>query len=316
MTYGKSHFLASTPGATLALGLLLLGSAGSVAHAGEVHAGANVVGAGGASTALIGDNSAVTGSPAMLALTERYDGLGLGTLGPVGALSAGLSAVDSRTNTLALGLAYRRGQISLPLTEDDLPGWVVPGEEPTNREFSDDLTLALAVPLADRKVSIGLNGTMLWWKRERRGRGFTGNLDLGLAIAPAELFTVALNGRNLLTMVKDEDLPLAGVLGVRVGDREALQGLIDVSLQAGSGASLSFGLDGSTGPATYRVGYAWDGLSQQHRATWGLGVINEAGGFEYAMQVPVTGNPHGFAGVVHAISVRITPPPFEPEMPR
>lgn len=274
------------------------------------------MGAAGASSALIGDNSAVTGSPALIALTERYDGLGFGVLGPVGGFEGGLSAVDSRTSAVAMGLAYRRAQISLPVTDDDLPGWLVPGEEPTNREFSDDLTLAVAVPMADRVVSLGVNGTFLWWKRERRGRGFSGNLDLGLALAPHELVTVALNGRNLLYMVEDEDLPMSGVLGLRVGDREAFQGLMDLSYSEGSGLTGRFGLDGSVGPTTYRAGYAWDALASQHQVTWGLGVVNEAGGFEYAMQVPVTGNPHGFAGVVHVVSVRVSPPPLEPELPR
>ena len=67
----------------------------SPAFAGEAHLGANTVATGGASTAYPSDNSAVSASPGMLALTERYDGMGFAALGPV-ALGHGLVAGDGQ----------------------------------------------------------------------------------------------------------------------------------------------------------------------------------------------------------------------------
>ena len=103
--------------------LPLLLSITSPALASEAHLGANTVATGGASTAYPSDNSAVSASPGMLALTERYDGMGLASLGPGLDYRLSGSAVDSRTARTAFGLSYRRTQNNLPLTSADLPGW-------------------------------------------------------------------------------------------------------------------------------------------------------------------------------------------------
>ncbi|TNE91471.1 MAG: hypothetical protein EP330_05115 [Deltaproteobacteria bacterium] len=316
MSHRKHRALGLAAAWSASLGVALTLVVGSPAVASEAHLGANTVATGGASTALPKDNSAITGSPGAMALVERYDGMGFGSIGPASALRYGLSAMDSRTGSVAFGIAYRRGQVNLPITDADLPGWIEPGTEPTNKEFTHDLTVALGAPIADRKLSVGVNGTFLWWKRERRGQGFSGNADLGIAAAPHELFSAALTGRNLLFMLDDEDMPLAGVLGLRVGSVDTVHGLVDVEVAEGSGLTLRAGVDGSAGPSRMRAGYAWDGVLEQHQVSWGLGIENEAGAFEYAMRVPLTNNDRGVGGLLHTISVRVYPPPLEPEMPR
>ncbi|MCO4745966.1 MAG: hypothetical protein KC912_14320 [Proteobacteria bacterium] len=296
--------------------LLIAITVASPAIAGEAHLGANTVATGGASAALTRENAAVTASPGTLALTERYDGMGFGSLGPGLDYRAGASAVDSRTGPVAFGLAYRRSHNNLPVTDQDQPGWLVDGAQATNKEQSHDVTIALAVPISDRMFSVGVNGTLLWWKRERRGKGFSGNLDVGFAAAPSKYFTASLTGRNLIYIIEDEDMPVGGVLGLRAGDREIFHGVADIEYSVPYGLSVRTGVDGSAGPTRLRGGYAWDAELSQHHVTWGLGMENTAGAFEYAMRIPVTNNNHGFAGILHTISFRVYPPPLEPPAPR
>lgn len=279
------------------------------ASAADVWTGANLRGAGDVGVAHPADNAAITQNPANLASTERYDAMGMFTVGPLPDLEWGLSLADSQTNkSVAFGLAYSGGQTNPPLLPAELPGFVLSGEDVPNFRRTHDFSVAVAAPFFDRKLSIGGSASVYAFNGDQTGEGVTFDLDVGVTTHPVDWFTLGVTGQNLLPLqgFANPDGNVAAGMNFRVPDIGFVEADVRYRYE-GAGISpwsVNAGLEAAIGPGRVRGGYRFDGDRLGHAATWGIGLEGKAGGLEYAMQIPVKDGLL-FADLVHVISLRV-----------
>lgn len=263
--------------------------------------GGNLAAMGGAATAHPADNAGITSNPGILGLTERYDLQGHLTIGPDDHLEFGVSALDARTSTVALGLSWRRTLDEPPLTTEDLPGWVVPGRPIPNVKRGHEVSAAVAVPIEDRRYSFGVGGTLRTGVDDRGGHHLAGNLHVG-AGARVERWTFGLAGRNLLPLPDQEALPSSIAAGVFFRE----EALASWALEVGANLDedpffVGTGVELLTGSFRPRLGYRYE--SRAHWLTGGFGIENEIGALEYGLGLPLTGPLH-LGGLVHTVGLR------------
>ena len=172
--------------------------AAPTAHATELY-GANIAGAGGAAVAHPADNASITVNPGMLGTTKRYDVGGAFAYGPSADLFWGVSVLDSHTNDIiAFAFAYTGTQTNPTFLTDELPGWTPADVAPTNLKSEHGFTIAVNKPLWDRRIGLGISGTLIAFNREHVGSGTTGNMDVGIGFRPLEYLSVGFVGENFL----------------------------------------------------------------------------------------------------------------------
>jgi hypothetical protein len=269
--------------------------------------GANALATGWTGVANPYDNAAITVNPALLALEERYDLMGGLTYGPHPYLGWNGTLSDSKTSEwIALGVAYQRQKANPELSTADLPGWLPESYIPSNERLAHDVTVGIATAIWDRRLSFGLNGTIVSFDHARHESGFTGNMDVGLGFRPAPLLSIGLVGRNLLPIARQSGRLAAVAGGFWIADPE-VGGLgfeLERKLEAVSNNKpwrVAGGLESAVGNARLRTGYRWDATAAAHWITGGIGAQNELGGVEYGLAVPLNSS---FSEAVHQISIR------------
>ena len=296
MVYGKH------PRTAFILGFLLAGPA----MAQDVH-GANVAGRGGALVGDPADNANLLSNPGALALSERYDVQGYAGFGPDGALEWGVSALDARTSPVALGLSWRRTIRERELRTEDLPGWIVPGDDIERVERAHELAVGVAYPFADRTLSLGIGGLLRTGVDDRAGPFLTGDLSLGFGWRVSDEWTLGLSARNLLPLPDQEELPLHFLVGAHFEVPTLITLALDAGIQTeeieGTPLLVRGGLELHTGSVRPRLGYRYEGPRAQHQLTAGFGLETEAGAIEYALALPL-GQPFEAAGLVHTVGIR------------
>lgn len=301
--------------------MLSLSLVGSLALASDVVQGANLLGMGRVGAAAASDNAAITLNPGLLGLRERYDFHAHFRLGPMGpgsgdaqagppSLQWAATAMDARTSSaVALGFAYSGDRLDAPLTDRDLPGWWLPGEEITNRKRYHDFAGALAIPLLDRRLSLGLGGNVGLYNHDRQGEGLLWDLHLGLGLQPTPGLTLGLSARDLVPGA-GEDRPAQLLGGIRAEDAGNVAFEANVGytwVPEGEPLSVGAGLEKVAGGAQLRLGGLWSGPEDQLYATAGLGMTDEGGGIEYGIAVPL-GPELSLGALVHQVSVRFGAP--------
>ncbi|MEQ1506907.1 MAG: hypothetical protein ABMB14_32065 [Myxococcota bacterium] len=188
----------------------------SAASAADVGTGANLLGMGGVGAAASHDNAAITLNPGLLALEDRYDFQGQFAYGPDAGLHWGFSAADARggDHKLAGGFSYTGDVYAPPLTVDDLPGWVIEGEEIPNRRRQHEFALGLAIPFAGRRVAVGLSGNLGLFDFDRGGNGAAFDLDAEVGWRPVQPLTLGLSARNVVPWFP-QDRATSVVVGAR-----------------------------------------------------------------------------------------------------
>jgi hypothetical protein len=254
-------------------------------------------------------NSAPTVNPGLLGLSERYHFGGQFAYGPHPQAGWAVTAVDSRTiKSLAIGVTYNRSVDDPELAVEELPGWIPIGTPISNRRVFHDVTLAAAVPLLDRRISFGVNGTVSIFDHDRLGNGLTGNLDTGLGIRPVDFFTLGLAGRNLLPIAAQTDRPATLSYGLRLGTAElgGIEVNMDQILEDTDGApwELAAGLEKAAEAVQVRGGWRYDGPESRHWLTLGLGAGSSSGSLGYSIALPLTDFTAG--GMIHQISLRVS----------
>lgn len=278
--------------------------------AGEVPSAAQA-GAGGAANADLRDNSAITINPANVALVARYDVQAQFTGGPTGDLRWNASAVDGRTSPrISFGVAYYGGITAPAFHASELPGWAPTDETLRNSKQTHDITIALAAPFMDRKLSVGLSGTLRIFNGEYVGKGVTGNMDVGFTARPVEFFSVGLVGKDVLPLADQSDTPSIVGLGVRGGKDNLFVAMADFNVRLEqvnrSRFDAAAGVQGTIKELIdIRGGYAWDGDLAHHAATWGLGLHSKMGGLDYGMQIPVFKDAWTIAEATHYVTLTI-----------
>ena len=74
-------------------------------------------------------NTTLSTNPGMMGILERYYFHGAYRIGPTSDMEWSFSALDARTAPVAFGIAYRGTFEKPPITLDEMPGFIVPGEE-------------------------------------------------------------------------------------------------------------------------------------------------------------------------------------------
>lgn len=283
------------------------------AYAAELVTGAEALSMGGAAVAAPSDNSGITLNPGTIGLEERYDMHGTFRFGPDSGLHWGANAVDARTAPgLALGLAYSGDRFAPPLSDHDLPGWTVPGVEPANRKRTNDFTVALAAPLFDRKLSVGINGSLSMYNHDRIGKGAVWNLGVGAAARPVDWLVIGVSARNLLPLEGLGDQPLAANGGVRftddsIGAFEVDVGWTDVDSDPWT---LAVGAEKTLGQySALRAGFRRDGPLDRRDLTFGIGFGTKGGArFSYGIAVPIGKGQTTWGGLMNQVSLTIGVP--------
>ena len=285
----------------LAVLVLLTSALPVLAHAGEEDLAGHTLAMGGAATALPSDNAAIGVNPAALALDERYDVHGHAAAGGGRGWNFCASVVDSRTSAVAFGLSYSYRFGDVAFTDDDLPGWIADGELPTNVKRTHTVGVGLAVPFADRRVAVGIGGAVRRYDHDRNGDVWTGDLDVALAATPAPGLTLGLAARDLLPFdhPDDPDPVLVGGVGYQAGPVR-LAGDLGVLLETGD-LRGALGIEAAVDIVRVRTGWR---AGEAPALTWGLGVLNEQGGFDYAMAIPLD-EPLTVGGLTHVLSFRL-----------
>ncbi|MEZ4321217.1 MAG: hypothetical protein R3F61_27325 [Myxococcota bacterium] len=172
----------------------------------------------------------IAANPAIIGLEERYQFGGGFSYGGRG-IHWQAGAIDSLTSAAAFGLTYSGDLYNPPLTEEELPGWAVPGVELTNHKRTHDLGFALGAPFFENRFVVGLGGSLAFYNHERSGKGTTGNMSAGLAYRPDPHVAIGLSGRNLLPVrAGASDRPMELLGGLWLGEN----GVAALSLEGGA----------------------------------------------------------------------------------
>ena len=266
----------------------------------------NTIGTGGAAIAAVADDASIELNPAGLGMTERYD-FSIAAQNIAGGYALGGKVVDSRTGKFGFGVSYRYGQTNDLTAAGGLPGWVSSGEDPSNIVESHQLVAAAGLPFFDRKLSVGMSGSGAWLDSANRGLTNTFDMGLGLTARPLNWLAIGLVGADLLNLegLEAKNASVAG--GVQVGHKFG-QLVADVRWTSGmaeiSALSVHTGAELFINNARLRVGYLQLGPTDFSAFTWGIGTQNTAGGFEYAMLMPIDGQ----GNIQHTVSMRIRTP--------
>lgn len=271
--------------------------------------GANVTAMGATANAAADDNAAITANPGVLGLDERYDFAGLFRYGPDGGLEWGGSILDAETTpSVAFGVAYVGGITAPPLETSDLPGYKLVGEDLSRVRRDHQVTVALGVPVLDRKLSFGVSGDLLLYHRDVGGSGTTGDMTLGVGTRPIEPLMLGVALRDLLPIDDGSDEPATLAGGVRVLKTGigAIAGDLDWRLADGA-LGWGVGAQADIVKLRARAGFQSVAGTGEERVTWGIGVETDAAALEYAMAIPVGDAPEG-AGLIHTLSLRFAAP--------
>ena len=291
------------------------------ANAQDVVRFGSVDGMGGAGSANPTDNSGITLNPATIALESRYEIQGHVSLtkGPDTSIAA--SITDSKTAPVALGLVYQRIRYTGGNDSREWPGWVNTDEEFARRKRYDAVTLAIAYPLLDRKLSFGLNGSLGKYKHDIQGKGITGNLDFGISAQPIEGWSLGVAGRNLLPVsgckvtgtqtrpcIPDYDMGV--IIGTYLGDQDIGSFSLDVDIhitrpKGGPPVSVRTGFEKTISKFFVDLGYRWEGPTQEHWLTTGIGMIQQNTGLQYTIGIPLHPKPWDPLAMTHMISFRV-----------
>lgn len=270
---------------------------------------ANVAATGTLGIAEHADNSAVSANPGALGLTERYDIQGMFRYGPSKDMRWNVSAADASTNSfLSFGFAYNGGVTQPDFLPEELPGWEVTGTEPVNTKSTHDLTFALATPFLDRRMSMGLNGTLSIFDNAILGKGTTGNMDFGIAGQPIEALTIGLVARNVLPVAEQYDRPASLGLGVRGGLEGTISGVAEIDYRfehvQQSALDVRFGAEAGWRALRLRAGTGWSGDTDSWSFSWGIGGRNDTGSLDYAMWIPLS-DLQGLGDITHGLSITL-----------
>lgn len=284
---------------------------------------AQATAAGSAAAAHADDNTALSVNPAAMGLSRRYALGGAGSFWDGRDWRFAVHAVDSQTNPgVAIGLSYQRWRTTGALSDDELPGWIVAGDDiPSYRRF-DVITAGMAVPLADNRFSIGVNGSVVIMQHAVLGSVTSGDLDVGLAGRPTEKWGVGVALRNALPQFVVTDEPLALVAGTRYAwkPHTAVALDVDVPLTAVDGVPVSIrgGAEWGDDIRHLGLGYRFEGPDEEHWITVGAGLWNDPqdsdtntrAGIHYAAEIPLhalnADQKRGYA-ITHTLSFTIQP---------
>lgn len=237
-----------------------------------------------------GNTAAAPWNTAAVSLDERYDVVTAGGLGADQVVSLRAAAVDTRTASITLGLAYTRLTDNATPLPGDLPGWRTEGAELDDPTRHESVELGLAYPFFERTLSIALHPRYDWRNSELTGKTSAFNFGASLAARPLPSLTFAAGTYALLeTGYRDTERTL--VIGGRwqPGDFFGVEGDALAPLEddfSWKRARWRLGADvGLLEWLRLRAGYASE--QSQPFASAGLGLTSEQADLDYGVRVQV-----------------------------
>ena len=292
------------------------------AHAADAISGANLFAMGGVGAAASYDTAGITINPGLLALHPRYDFMGVFQYGPdPGATTAadlawGITAMDARTSdVVALGLAYSGNHYEPLLTEDEFPGWTVPGADIPNEKRLHDFAGALSFATLERRLAFGLGVNVGLYDFDRQGDGLTADLHVGVGARPVDWLVLGAAVRDMIPdQAQDRKLQLIG--GVRFESEKLFAFETNADWRDDFAidlpVTLASGFEARTGAARIRLGWRREASNGVHAVTTGLGWEQEGAALEYGVRLPL--DHLRFGSTVHSFSLRFgAPPPITEE---
>ena len=285
-------------------------------------AGTDAVGS--ASAANAHDNAALTSNPASIGLERRYAITANGGFWNGRDWRAAISAVDGMTTEgVALGVAYQRWPTSSELTVGELPGWISEDQELSRLRRYDNVTIGVAVPFAENRFSVGLNGSVVFVGHSVLGTATTGDVDVGLAGRPTEKWSVGVAARNVLPQFFETDERLGLVAGTRYAWDKNTSVAVDVDVPLlkvdGLPVAIRGGAEWGDDIRHFGIGYRFEGPDEEHWLTLGAGLWSDPetsgngasrAGVSYAAQFPLHTTPEdvqwGWA-IVHTLTITLEP---------
>lgn len=257
---------------------------------------------GGAGAAHAHDNGALSVNPAAIGLAERY-GLSLvGGFWDGRDWRAGLVAVDNlTTDGVAMGVGYQHFVTQRALTLEELPGWTSENGDSGSTRIFDSVTVGLAAPLFEDRLSFGVSGQLQFVSHPILGRATSGDVEAGVAGRPTEEWAVGVAVRNILPRFFVTDQSIGLVAGTRYAWNDHTSVAVDVDVPfvgEAEGLPLSIGGGGEWGDDNRQIGigYRYVGPSAEHWLNAGFGIYNDTAqdseggnmaGLHYALRVPL-----------------------------
>jgi len=273
-------------------GLLSSAALQPVAFAEEADTTA-VAAMGGAGVANTFDNNALVRSTAALVLEESYTGQV--DFGFARGWRGQASLVDTRSGQIGAGVSYTRHHYTPELSSTDMPGWVLPDQEITNRTVAESWRLGAGLADRDRLKSLGVSVVWDRTNEELRGRSNSMDLDASFAARIGSLVTISGTAHNVLpepdaaaegSELTWGDRPLSAELGAWVTASERL-GFAGDGVMTGDGEfGGRFGLQGATSDSLLlRAGGSW--IGGDWAAAAGFGAYSETSALNYAIQYDI-----------------------------
>jgi len=255
----------------------------------------SVAAMGGAGVANSFDNNALRRNPAALVLHESY--AGQIDFGFAQGWRAQASLSDTRTSQLGAGLSYTRHHSTPDISSEDMPGWILPDAELSNRTVAESWRIGAGLADRDRLMALG---TSVVWDRtneELRGRSNAIDLDASFAARIGSVVTVAGTAHNVLPIPEDDeeasdesltwgDRPLSAEVGAWVTASDRL-GFAGDGVMTGDGEfGGRFGVQTATSDnLLLRAGGSW--IGGDWAAAAGFGAFSESSSLNYAIQYDI-----------------------------
>lgn len=287
---------------------------------------ADALAMGGAVIADAHAGSALLVSPAALALEPRYDLYFGARLGGADDWLIQTEARDSRTGPLALGVAYTRRMANPPPDIDDLPGWVVAGEDLENPLTENTIALGLATSLWQRQLCVGLSAARYARDTALTDPDASYNLGFGLSSHPLAALDLAVSASDLLSLARggDPDHPTTLHAGIGGHLDELARAVASVSANldpSADGLPLSWAVGAEATLADQalplRLGFNHDAALATNFLSAGLGLQAPAASLDYAFRYDI--GPDGGASAItgtrawHALTLRVVLPEDDSE---
>ncbi|MFN7142599.1 MAG: hypothetical protein ACK4YP_02400 [Myxococcota bacterium] len=274
----------------------------STASASEM--GARSMARGGVGLADSGDAAGEERNLAAVSLDPRYVMFAGAGLGPDGSFLLRGGALDSRTSIVALGAGYRRLTDAVTPTGDELPGWHPAGEEIVDHATWQRVHLGLALPFAERRVSIAALTRFDWRSSMLSGKSYAFNFGFSAAARPVEGLTVALGARDLLgnaypRIDREADLAVRYSPGPRFGVEADVTAPIDKDFGVDR-FQWRAGLDGGVADWLALRG-GWSMEAGTHFASAGIGLVSEQAVLDYGVKVQLDDPARNW----HALDLRV-----------
>jgi hypothetical protein len=234
-------------------------------------------------------------APATMALGQQYTVGATGGISQLDELGFRLEGMDSETASFALGISYVRATTDYATTDENLPGWRAPDEDPsTDRTRDTDFAIGLAMGWAQDAISAGATLHRYSTKATYAPDDVSWNVGVGVGSKLGDHVTLSLTGMNVIPI---DETPFTLALAGRVAPSEIASLEVDLVSDVTSDDHPLFGV--AAGGEMFllsflpiRAGFEHDATSGVNALGFGFGVKDSSGAsVQYGFHTPIGDGP-------------------------